>query len=177
MFRSLLGVCAASTCFGLCCASLIAVFVSSWYAPWVPVCPCFLLLWGQQPCWIRAYHHDLILNWLRLQDALAIEERFLLVDQLDFSELWSHLGGGAAGFGGGCFPDGSAVKNLPAMPQMREMWVGSLGQKDPLEEEVATQYNILAWEIPRREEPGGPESTGSQRVGWGRVRARAHTHV
>ena len=63
------------------------------------------------------------------------------------------------------FPDGSAVKNLPAMPQMREMWVGSLGQKDPLEEEVATQYNILAWEIPRREEPGGPESTGSQRVG------------
>ena len=63
------------------------------------------------------------------------------------------------------FPDGSAVKNLPAMPQMREMWVGSLGQKDPLEEEVATQYNILTWEIPRREEPGGPESTGSQRVG------------
>ena len=63
------------------------------------------------------------------------------------------------------FPDGSAVKNLPAMPQMREMWVGSLGQKDPLEEEVATQYNILAWEIPRREEPGGPESTGSHRVG------------
>ena len=63
------------------------------------------------------------------------------------------------------FPDGSAVKNLPAVPQMQEMWVGSLGQKDPLEEDVATQYNILAWEIPRREEPGGPESTGSQRVG------------
>ena len=52
------------------------------------------------------------------------------------------------------FPDGSVVKNLPAMPQMREMSVGSLGQKDPLEEEVATQYNILAWEIPQREEPG-----------------------
>ena len=39
------------------------------------------------------------------------------------------------------FPDGSEVKNLPAMQQMREMWVGSLGQKDPLEEEVATHYN------------------------------------
>ena len=63
------------------------------------------------------------------------------------------------------FLDGSAVKNLPAMQQMGEMWVGSLGQKDPLEEEVATHYNILAWEIPWREEPGGPKPIGLQRVG------------
>ena len=36
-------------------------------------------------------------------------------------------------------------KNLPAV---HEMWVQSLGQEDPLEEEMATHSNILAWEIP-----------------------------
>ena len=45
------------------------------------------------------------------------------------------------------------------------MWVQSLDQKDPLEEEMATQSNILAWEIPWREEPGQVQSTGLQRVG------------
>ena len=45
------------------------------------------------------------------------------------------------------------------------MQVLSLGQKDPLEEEVATHSGILAWRIPWTEEPGGLQSTGSQRVG------------
>ena len=40
--------------------------------------------------------------------------------------------------------------------------VRSLGQKDPLEEEMATHSSILAWKIPWTEEPGGLESTGSQ---------------
>ena len=31
---------------------------------------------------------------------------------------------------------------------MQEMWVWSLGQEDPLEEEMATHFSILAWEIP-----------------------------
>ena len=53
-------------------------------------------------------------------------------------------------------------KNLPAV---HEMWVQSLGQEDPLEEEMATHSNILAWEIPQTEEPGGLQSKGSQRVG------------
>ena len=35
------------------------------------------------------------------------------------------------------------------------MWVQSLGQEDPLEEEMATHSSILAWEIPRTEEPAG----------------------
>ena len=35
------------------------------------------------------------------------------------------------------------------------MWVGSLGQEDPLEKEMATHSNILAWRIPWTEEPGG----------------------
>ena len=44
------------------------------------------------------------------------------------------------------------------------MWVGSLGQEDPLEESTATHSSILAWEIPWTEEPGGLEYIGSQRV-------------
>ena len=56
---------------------------------------------------------------------------------------------------------GSEVKNPPAM---QEMWVRSLGRKDPLEKEMATHSNILAWEILWREEPGGLQSMGLQRV-------------
>ena len=59
-------------------------------------------------------------------------------------------------------PGGSVVKNLPAMPQMQ---VGSLGQEDPLEKEMAMHSNILAWEIPWTEEPGGLQSMGWQRIG------------
>ena len=49
------------------------------------------------------------------------------------------------------------VKNLPAM---RETWIQSLGQEDPLEKEMATHSSILAWRIPWTEEPGGLQSTG-----------------
>ena len=42
--------------------------------------------------------------------------------------------------------------------------LGSLGWEDPLEKEMATHSSILAWEIPQTEEPGGLQSTGSQRV-------------
>ena len=45
------------------------------------------------------------------------------------------------------------------------MWVLSLGWEDPLEKEMATYSSILAWEIPRIEEPGGLHSMGSHRVG------------
>ena len=41
------------------------------------------------------------------------------------------------------------------------MWVQSLGQEDPLEEEMATHTNILACEIPWTEEPGRLQSMGS----------------
>ena len=50
-------------------------------------------------------------------------------------------------------------------PEMRDTWVWSLGWEDPLEEGVATHSTILAWRIPWTEEPGGLQSTGSQRVG------------
>ena len=52
------------------------------------------------------------------------------------------------------------VKNLPVM---QEMWVQSLGQEDPLEEEMATHSSIFAWRIPWREEPGELWSTVSQK--------------
>ena len=45
------------------------------------------------------------------------------------------------------------------------MRVRSLGQEDPLEEEMATHSSILAWEIPKTEEPGVLQFMGSQRVG------------
>ena len=40
------------------------------------------------------------------------------------------------------------VKNPPAMQEMQEMLVGSLGWEDPLEEGMATLSSILAWRIP-----------------------------
>ena len=56
------------------------------------------------------------------------------------------------------------VSNLPASAggAMNAVW--SLGQENPLEEEMATHSNILAWNIPWTEEPGGLQSMGLQRV-------------
>ena len=50
------------------------------------------------------------------------------------------------------------VKNLPAKQETQEKWVQSLGQEDPLEEEMATHSSILAWKFPRTEESCGLES-------------------
>ena len=68
-------------------------------------------------------------------------------------------------------PMAHPVKNSPAVQETQEMWIQSLGQEDPLEEEMATHSSILAWKIPLTEETGGLQSNGSQRVGcnwaWG----------
>ena len=47
------------------------------------------------------------------------------------------------------------VKNLPALQETQEMWVQFLGQKDLLEEEMATHSSILDWRIPWTQEPHG----------------------
>ena len=60
------------------------------------------------------------------------------------------------------FSGGSEVK---ASACNVETWIQSLGQEDPLEKEMATHSSILSWRIPWTEEPGGLQSTGSQRVG------------
>ena len=59
------------------------------------------------------------------------------------------------------FPGGSVVKNLPAV---RETWVCSLGQEDPLNKEMATHSSMLSWEIPWIEEPDRLQSMRLQRV-------------
>ena len=47
---------------------------------------------------------------------------------------------------------------------MQDTQVQSLGQEDPLEKEMASHSSILAWRIPRTEEPEGLQSMGSQNV-------------
>ena len=54
------------------------------------------------------------------------------------------------------------------MQETKEMHVRPLGQEDPLEEEMATYSNILAWEIPRTEESGRLQYIGLQKS-WTRL--------
>ena len=53
-------------------------------------------------------------------------------------------------------------KNLPAMQEMQETWVGSLGWEDPLKEGMAIHSSILAWRIPWTEEPSRLQFMGSE---------------
>ena len=63
-----------------------------------------------------------------------------------------------------CFGASLVAQKLKRLPVTQETWVRSLQREDPLEKETATQSTILAWRIPWMEEPGGLQSTGSQRV-------------
>ena len=67
------------------------------------------------------------------------------------------------------FPGGSAVKNPPAMQELQQTKVGSLGWEDPLEEGMTTHASILAWRIPWTKEPGRLQSRGLEKVRhkWG----------
>ena len=53
------------------------------------------------------------------------------------------------------FPAGAVVKNAAGVQETWESLVGSLGEEDPLEKEMATHSSLLAWEIPWTGEPGG----------------------
>ena len=57
------------------------------------------------------------------------------------------------------------AQRLKCLPAMQEIWVQSLDREDPLEREMATHFSILAWRISWTKEPGGLQSTGSQKVG------------
>ena len=59
-----------------------------------------------------------------------------------------------------CFPGGSDGKESTGSAGDP---VQSLSQEDPLEKGMATHSNILAWRIPRTEDPGGLQFVGSQR--------------
>ena len=69
------------------------------------------------------------------------------------------------------------VNSLPASAEMYEMRVWSLGREDPLEKEMATHSNFLAWEIPWTEEPAGLQSMRLQRVGHDLVTERTRTYI
>ena len=56
------------------------------------------------------------------------------------------------------------VKNLPAVQEMWETQVRSLGQDDPLEEDMATHLSILAWIIPWKRSMVGYSPWGCKRV-------------
>ena len=62
------------------------------------------------------------------------------------------------------FLGGSEVNNPPAMREMQEMLVPSLGQGDTPEKGMATHSSTLAWRIPWTEQPGGLPSLELERV-------------
>ena len=69
---------------------------------------------------------------------------FFLIFDVIYNHIWASL----------------VAQRLKHLPAMRETWVQSLGQEDPLEKEMATHSNILAWRIPWTEEPGELSSMG-----------------
>ena len=62
------------------------------------------------------------------------------------------------------FPGGSVVKNPPANAENWETQIRTLGQGDPLNEEMATHSSLIAWRIPWTEELCGLQSIGLQIV-------------
>ena len=93
----------------------------------------------------------LLISWLQLPSAVILEPRNIKSATVSPSichELIASL----------------VAQRLKHLPAMRETWVWFLGQENPLEKEMATHSSILAWRIAWTEEPGGLQSTGSQRV-------------
>ena len=62
------------------------------------------------------------------------------------------------------FPSGSVEKTLPAMQELQEIQIRSLGREDPLEKGRTTHSSILAWNIPRTKEPGRLQSKSQPRL-------------
>ena len=93
------------------------------------------------------------LNWTELKCPLSLSMLLPMVEFHSFFFFYSWI----------IFqywsPGGSAVNNLPAMP---ETWVQFLGRGDPLKKEMAPHSNILAGIIPCTEEPGRLQSMGLQ---------------
>ena len=63
------------------------------------------------------------------------------------------------------YRDSQVAQTVKSLPMMWETWVQFLGRENPLEKEVTTASSILAWRIPRMEDSGGLQSTGSRRDG------------
>ena len=87
---------------------------------------------------------------------LISEEIRQLLNKVNAALPWWYTGWGASPL--------LSNKELPAMQEMQETWICSLGWEDPLEEEVATCSSIHTRKISWTEKPGGLWSMGSQRV-------------
>ena len=94
-----------------------------------------------------SFHIRPLWGWTRCPGS-PLKTTEMFVPEIFLSPLFSTTGG-------------SMVTNFPAT---QETLVQSLGWEDPLEKEMATHFGILAWENPWTEEPGGLQSTGSQRA-------------
>ena len=82
---------------------------------------------------------------------------------------WGRSPGGGKGY--------LVAQTVRNPPGVREARVPSLGREDPPEEGMVTHCSILAWRIPWTEEPGGPQSMGSQRVRHDFTHTHTHTHT
>ena len=58
---------------------------------------------------------------------------------------------------------------------MQEMLAQSLGQEDPLEEEMSTHFSIFIWEVSQTEEPGRLQSMASQ--SWTQLSTPGRIHI
>ena len=63
------------------------------------------------------------------------------------------------------------------MQEILETLIRFLCWEDPLEKEMAAHSSILAWKTPRREEPGGLQSMGSQKVAHESIAAAQHQEL
>ena len=107
---------------------------------------------------ICGLHGDKMFYWLlTFKNSEILHKNFIF---LRFLKNWGCLVICGLPFGASL-----VSQRLKRLPAMQETWVRSLGWEDPLEKEMATHPSILAWRIPWTEEPGGLQSTGSQRVG------------
>ena len=57
------------------------------------------------------------------------------------------------------------AQTVKSLPVRQETWLPSLSWEDLLEKGMSTHSSILAWRVPRTEEPSKLQSTGSQRAG------------
>ena len=126
------------------------------------------------PCWVVEHHVDIpqfavqllmdlyILYYLKILSNAAMN--------IHIKSLCGHIL---------LFRASQVAQRLKHLPAMRETWVWSLGQEDPLEKEMATHSSIIAWRIPWMEEPGELQSMGSQRVGhdWTTSLSYFHTFI
>ena len=63
------------------------------------------------------------------------------------------------------------------LPPVQEMGVQSLGQEDPLEEEMTAHSSILAWEIPWTEGPSRPQRVRHNFATEQQYATTQHTHT